>query len=68
MYSNLLIFTLCLPLFFRYHTAVKQNHAGNQATNRLDSVKDEMDEASLKVEQCKVSVIEETNAFTLRRF
>lgn len=42
------IFKFC----FRYQTAVK--HHNNSAGSKADSIKDELEEAELKVEQCRV--------------
>ena len=39
----------------RYMSVVKQNHTGNASAAKTDTLRDEMEEASHRVEQCRVS-------------
>lgn len=41
-------------MFKRYQAALKNSNSGSSHTNKVDAVKEELEDIELKVEQCRV--------------
>lgn len=47
---------ICIYNFLRYQGVLKNSNSGSSHTNKVDAVKEELEDIELKVEQCKVCV------------
>lgn len=42
--------------YLRYQAALKNSYSGSSNTNKVDAVKEELEDIELKVEQCRVNI------------
>jgi len=53
---NKLLLFVCFFLKKRYQGVLKNSNSGSSHTNKVDAVKEELEDIELKVEQCKVCI------------